>query len=129
MRRVAVLVLAAAAALTVGGQSAGSPGKASLRVLGLQPFTVRGDGFAARERLRVNLYGVSQATHRVVANRSGVFVVRFADVRATRCDLIRVVAIRRGGQVWLKRLPSPACHTGIGVGEGLSLRAAASGVP
>jgi hypothetical protein len=130
MRRRAVLLLAVAAALTVGGQSAGSPAtKPSLRVVDLQPFTVRGEGFAVRERVRLNLYGVTQGSRRVVANGFGAFVVTFPEVRATRCDLIRMVAVRSGGRVWLKRLPSPACHTGIGVGEGPSLRDAASGVP
>ena len=130
MRRHAVLVVAAAAALCIVGHSAGSPGvKPSLRVIDLQPLTVQGDGFAVRERVRVNLYGVTRASRRVVANRFGTFVLRFAEVTATRCDLIRVVAIRRGGQVWLKRLPSPACHTGMGVGERSSLPDAAPGTP
>ena len=131
MRRVAVLALAAATALTVGGQSTGSPqGKPSLRVLDLQPLTVRGAGFAVREKVRVNLSGVTQTTRRVAANRFGVFVLKFADVTATRCNLIRVVAVGRGGrQVWLKRLPSPACHTGIGVGEEPALRGVIAGAP
>jgi hypothetical protein len=121
MRRVAVLALAAATALIVGGQSTGSPGgNPSLRVVDLQPLTIRGQGFAVRERVRVNLSGMTQASRRVIVNRFGVFNLRFVKVTATRCDLIRVVAIGGGGRrTWLKWLPAPACHTGIGVGEQL----------
>jgi hypothetical protein len=121
MHRVAVLALAAATVLAVGEQSLGSSGdKPTLRVLDVEPLTVRGEGFTSRERVRVNLLGKTHLTRRVIANRFGVFNVRFTNMTATRCDLIRVVAIRSGGRrTWVKWLPAPACHTGIGVGEQL----------
>jgi hypothetical protein len=111
VRVVGVTALALAAFLAAGAAaSAGSTGKASLRLASYQPLTVHGQRFVARERVRLEVFGVARVTRRVVASRTGAFAVRFADVRVTRCDLVRVVATGgSGSRAALKFLPAPAC--------------------
>jgi hypothetical protein len=113
MRRTAnlALVLALAGAVV----AAVSPAKASqtprLRIVALSPLTIGGTGFHPRERTRVTANtGAGSQTVRVVANRLGTFRVTLDQVTPTRCDLIRIVAIRRSGTiVAFKHLPAPAC--------------------
>jgi hypothetical protein len=113
MRRTASLVLflgLAGAALAAAGPAQTSPAP-RLRIVALSPFVVGGTGFNPRERTRVTANaGTGSQTVRVVATRLGTFRVTLDQVAPTRCDLIRVVAVRRGGTiVAFKRLPSPAC--------------------
>jgi hypothetical protein len=109
--RVAALLMISAAALTVGGTTgAQSNTRASLRLVSLDPVAVHGAGFASRERVRVDLSGAASERRRTFAARNGSLSVRFAGVHATRCDVIRVVAVgSRGSRTVLKYLPSPAC--------------------
>lgn len=76
-----------------------------------KPLTVAGRNFRSRERIRVTarLAG-ERRTLAVTAGQSGRFQVEFDRFGATRCDLIRIVAVRRSGTlVVVKRLPAPAC--------------------
>jgi hypothetical protein len=111
--RAAMLAVAAAVGLAVAHTSAAESGrstKASLRLLTFAPPTVRGTGFGARERVRLDLLAPETARRRAIAGATGSFVVRFEGVPATRCDLIRVVAVgSRGSRAGLKYLPAPAC--------------------
>ena len=76
----------------------------------MQPFVVRGESFAPRERVRLTAFTAAEERLRAVATRAGTFTATFAAVTATRCDLIRVVAIgAKGSRAILKYLPSPAC--------------------
>ena len=96
----------------VGPSSAGGDraAMAALRVASFAPLTIRGNGFHARESVRVDLAGVATARRRVVASATGSLSARFESVAATRCDLIRAVAVgSRGSRAELKYLPSPAC--------------------
>ena len=80
----------------------------------MNPLTVAGAGFHSRERVRVTAT-VADATQtvRIVTTRIGGFRAALSELTPTRCDLIRVVAVRRSGTtVVLKRLPSPACSPG-----------------
>jgi len=107
------LAVVAAVALVAGGAAeagADRSAKASLRLASFAPLTVRGAGFGAREKVRVDLTGVASVRRRTVASPTGTFTVRFDAVTATRCDLIRAVAVgARGSRAGLKYLPSPAC--------------------
>jgi hypothetical protein len=111
--RVVVVASVIAAALSAAGAGAArtdTSAKASLRLVSLSPVTVRGAGFVARERVRVDLTGQVSRRRRPVASRLGSFTVRFDGVTATRCDLIRVVAVGgNGSRAGLKLLPAPAC--------------------
>jgi len=66
------LVLAAA-----GTASAAPPRVASLRVVHERPLVVSGVGFAAGERVVVQLMHGQVATRRTIASSAGAFVVRF----------------------------------------------------
>ena len=112
MRRLAAL--AAIVAVTgIGAGATAASTKPSLRVVSWSPLAFRGQEFAAREKVRVELWGVARAIRYVIATRTGSFTVRFADVTTTRCDMVRVVALgSRGNRAVFKFLPAPACHTG-----------------
>ncbi|MFL5958991.1 MAG: hypothetical protein ACJ75G_01810 [Gaiellaceae bacterium] len=83
----------------------------SLRLAARSPLTVAGRNFRPRERLRVTATVASRTrTVAVHAGTAGRFKVTFLRLAATRCDLLRVVAVRRSGAlVVLKSLPAPAC--------------------
>jgi hypothetical protein len=79
-----------------------------------EPLTVVGRNFRSHERVRVSatLDGRTR-TRAVTAGQTGRFQVVFMQLAASRCDAIRVVAVRRSGAlVVLKRLPAPACSPG-----------------
>lgn len=111
VRTLAFIAFAAAvagAALNAGAV-AERPGE-SLRLLSLQPLRIQGQHFAAREHVRVDLSGSARKRVRVVTTGTGSFTVRFHGIVATRCDVIRVVAIgSSGSRARLKYLPAPAC--------------------
>jgi hypothetical protein len=112
MRASAVAFIAAVALVPVGASTAGGDRstKASLRLASFAPLTIRGAGFRSREAVRVDLFGTSSARRRTVASATGSFTVRFDGVAATRCDLVRAIAVgARGSRAGLKYLPSPAC--------------------
>lgn len=109
MRLVGVTALAFVAFLAAGVEASGSVGP-SLRLTAYQPLTVKGQRFAPRERVRVEVSGSMRATRRIVTTRLGTFTVRFEHVRPSRCDLIRVVAVGgSGSRATVKLLPAPAC--------------------
>ena len=115
MRRT-VLVLAVCGAVAsivtaVALPAAGSRPAPSLRIAVAKPLTVVGRNFRAREHVRVNVTLAGEKRTRVVtAGPTGRFQVEFDQLGATRCDLIRVVVVRRSGAlVVLKQLPAPAC--------------------
>jgi hypothetical protein len=109
-RAIGVSAVVAAALFAVQATSATTP--PSLRLVKFQPLTVQGRSFAPGERVRVRVLAPDAAFRWATADRVGSFTARF-DIPATRCDLIRVIAIGSGaGRVVLKRLPSPACSPG-----------------
>jgi hypothetical protein len=110
----AVSFLAAGAFATVAGSVLPRHGSPTLRVVGLQPLGIAGRGFRPNEHVRVaaSTSGASQIVA-IVAKRAGTFRAIFHELAPSRCDLVRVVATRRSGQlVVLKRLPPPGCSTG-----------------
>jgi hypothetical protein len=108
--RAGSLLLIALAALALAISAGAARTKATLRLTSLQPVGVRGNGFAARERVRVQLSGGVTGTRRVTATARGTFTMRFADVNADRCSSVRVVARGSDGtRATLKYLPAPMC--------------------
>ena len=72
---------------------------------------MRGRNFRQRERVRVTatLAG-EKRTLAVTAGQTGRFRVVFDRLGASRCDSIRIIAVRRSGRlVVVKHLPAPAC--------------------
>jgi hypothetical protein len=117
MRRTIVMLAVCGALASVvaavawpGVQSGPAP---SLRIAAASPLTVVGSSFRPHERVRVTATVASEKrTRAVTAGRTGRFRVEFEQLGASRCDLIRVVAVRRSGRlVVVKRLPAPACST------------------
>lgn len=110
MRLAALLgVCAVAGAVVLGfttlGGSNGQAARPALRIIRSTPVTIRGDHFRSHEQMRVK---TRARTTRVTAGANGVFVVRIPG--ATRCDLLRVVAIGSAGSyAVLKSLPPPMC--------------------
>jgi hypothetical protein len=113
MQRIAtlLLLLALGGAVLAGVGSARTAQTARLRLVTMNPLTVAGTGFHSRERARVTATSAGAGeTVRVTATRTGSFRVTLTELAPNRCDLVRIVAIGRGGtNVVLKRLPSPAC--------------------
>jgi hypothetical protein len=104
------LLAVGVAALLTAGTAGAAQSKPALRLAKLQPLTVEGRNFRAREHVKVQVLAPTTAVRKAVANMSGSFVVKFPDIPATRCDMVRVVATGAGNRrVVLKMLPSPAC--------------------
>lgn len=94
-----------------GFSSAGSgpAPEAKLQLVDRKPLTVRGSGFQPGERVALKVVLRKPQRKPVQANARGAFRASFG-VPVTRCDLVRVLAIRSGGRrVVLKLLPPPAC--------------------
>jgi hypothetical protein len=73
-----LLTLLVLAAIVVGAASAASMARPSLRVAGLDPVTVRGSSFHARERVKVTLVsGALKRTLSVRTSAAGRFTATF----------------------------------------------------
>jgi hypothetical protein len=114
MRIALTLVAALALAVSVSG-SAATPGdatvggRATLKVADTAPLKLRGNGFLARERVRVTVSARGRGVKRVIANAAGSFVVAFEAVSMDRCSRLVAVAVgSQGSRASLKR-PQPQC--------------------
>lgn len=82
---------------------------ARLQLADAAPLTLRGTGFVPAERVRLTVSTQTTRTRRVVAGRSGTFVVRFAGIAYDRCnDLLAQATGSEGSLARLKR-PQPFC--------------------
>jgi hypothetical protein len=107
--RVAAAVFVAGA-FSFGGAAASPSPAPALRLLDRSPLSVRGERFQPRERVRLIITGDVAAKRTLRTDPSGRFVANFEAITATRCDMIRVVAVGgSGGRAQLKLLPAPAC--------------------
>jgi carbohydrate-selective porin OprB len=79
-----------------------------------QPLTLAGRNFRPQERVRVTATVAGRKRRQTVtAGQTGRLHVVFRQLGWSRCDSLRVVAVRRSGAlVVLKRLPAPACSAG-----------------
>ncbi len=104
--------IAAAAALAlalVAPAASAVSTKASLRVLGVSPVTVRGTQFQPRERVTVTVSGPGARTTTVTADARGVFTARFAGYAVGECAMYRIRAVgNRGSRAFLTPAP-PQC--------------------
>jgi hypothetical protein len=82
---------------------------ASLRLASTRPLAIRGKGFSAHERVRVQAASRVTRTKRIRAAANGTFVVSFSDVSYDRCrDGLTVTATGTTHSARLK-LPQPQC--------------------
>jgi hypothetical protein len=120
MRKLAALIVLVACCASASSISAGTSGKAYLRVVDRDPLTIQGRAFKARERVRVvasvqesaqtMASGSEIARKTVRATATGSFRVVFSEMSVDRCSLVRVTSVgARGSMAVLKVLPSPMC--------------------
>jgi hypothetical protein len=119
MRTLTALIVLVACCATATSISAGSSGKANLRLVDRDPLTVQGRGFKSRERVRVvaslpesaQKTAASETVRKTIrATAAGSFRVVFSEISVDRCSLARVTTVgARGSQADLKVLPSPMC--------------------
>jgi hypothetical protein len=126
MRTLAALTMliacgATATSISAGStSSAGSAGKAYLRLVDRDPLTVQGRAFKPRERVRViasvpdagqTMTSGSEIVRKTVrATVTGSFRVSFSEITVDRCSLVRVTSVgARGSMAVMKVLPSPMC--------------------
>jgi hypothetical protein len=102
-----LLVVSCLGAVAAAAQAGTS---ASLRLQERSPITVAGAGFDRGERVRVTLIRETTMRKATSASRRGTFRVVFAGTTATRCEIVRIVAVGgAGSRATLKMLPAPAC--------------------
>jgi hypothetical protein len=117
-----VLVACGAMATSISAgstDSAGTTGKANLRLVDRDPLTVQGRAFKSRERVRVVAFlpeseptasGSEIVRKTVRATATGSFRVVFSEITVDRCTLVRVTSVgARGSLAVMKVLPSPMC--------------------
>jgi hypothetical protein len=88
--------------------AAAPPGVAHLTVMRLSPFTMRGSGFAAGERIRVSVAANQGAVRHVIATERGGFTVRLQAVMLGECDSYFIRAVGNDGTVATMKV-SPGC--------------------
>jgi hypothetical protein len=116
MRAVGIIALSIAAVAT--GAASASPtsttARPSVRVSDLNPFTVRGTNFKARERVRVVISSKKHRTTRTVtANGRGSFRTAFA-FKLRGCDEYSVRATGGGGSRAAVKSSQQSCGADIG---------------
>jgi hypothetical protein len=93
------VTLLAAFLLAAGTDTAGAAAaKATLRVVKLSPFTVRGTGFQSGERVTITLSGGAKGTARGTATAAGAVSVSFPQAKVTgACTPYTLRAVGAGG--------------------------------
>ena len=121
MRTLVALIVLIACGVSATSISAGSSGKAYLRLVDRDPLTVQGRQFKPGERVRVVASlpesrqilassGAEVERKTVRATATGSFRAVFPEISVDRCSLVRVTSVgARGSLAVLKVLPSPMC--------------------
>lgn len=119
VRTFTALIVLVACCATASSISAGTSGKAILRLVDRDPLTVQGRGFKPRERVQVvasvpdsaQKTAVAEMVRKTIrATATGSFRIVFSEISVDRCSLVRVIAVgARGSRAELKVLPSPMC--------------------
>ena len=105
MRGAVVAALAIFLAAMFTGRSSTSPGTA-LHVADVAPFSVRGSGFRAQERVRVVAQVRGRHVKAVQATATGTFRVRFVGVAVPACTgyLVRATG-NKGSRAYVRHVP------------------------
>jgi hypothetical protein len=115
MRGIGLIALSAAA-LAAGATSAtfaSTSVRPSVRVADLKPFTVRGTGFRAGERVRVVVTSKHHATRTLTATRRGTFRTVFT-FKLRGCDQYSVRAVGGNGSRAAVKSSQQSCGADIG---------------
>jgi hypothetical protein len=100
--------LAVVSLVLLVGVPAGSAAAPRLSVLGVSPLTVRGVGFAPKERVRLTAT-VGHATRWSRAGSGGAFVLRFSGIAVPSCTAFSVRAFGSTGTRAIVRVPQLEC--------------------
>jgi hypothetical protein len=105
------LVLVLCAVLAGAGQARGvRQAKAALHVVRLKPFTVKGSGFKAKEKVVLRLTGAGAGIARGTATASGSVTLTFPKVSVTTCSAYVLHASGASGTTaTLKNIVGAAC--------------------
>jgi hypothetical protein len=111
------LVIALTLGLALGAAESGAnqtaAGKATLKLQGVAPVTLRGAGFVRAERVVVSVRSGQRRSKRLTANSRGGFVVSFPRLSYDRCDPLFALAVgSRGSRAGLK-VPPRGCPPGL----------------
>jgi hypothetical protein len=117
MRTALVIALGLTFALALGAAASGtnqtSAGRATLKLQGVAPLTLRGAQFVPAERVVVSVRSGQRRSKRLTANSRGGFVVSFPRVSYDRCDPLFALAVgSRGSRAGLK-VPPRGCPPGL----------------
>jgi hypothetical protein len=107
--KTAALCSAIAALVLVATAASAAARTAHVSVMGTSPFTVRGTGFRAHERVTVTVFAKTTRTKRVTAGARGGFTAAFSAVTIGRCEGYAIRAKgNRGSIAVFKTLPECA---------------------
>jgi hypothetical protein len=104
VKRLSILVLIGL--VTASTAAASSP---HLRITTVSPLTLRGNGFAANERVRVTVSAEISATRRVLTGSGGGFVARFPTITFGYCTASIIRAVGSTGDTAVIRIAAPEC--------------------
>jgi hypothetical protein len=107
----AVVVALLALLLAGSGETAvAAATKATLKVVKLKPFTIRGTGFKAGERVTITLSAGATGTVRGTATATGSVTVSFPKAKVTACTGYTLRAVGAAGtRVTFKRTVTASC--------------------
>jgi hypothetical protein len=104
-------LLAAAALCVVLAAPAAAGIKPRLALVHASPLTVRGTGFAARERVRVTVRTAARTVVRSArTSGAGAFTVRFAGVRLGPCGAVAAAGARGDRATFTRHLGVASCN-------------------
>ena len=107
---IAVVALLGLVAAVSGQTASGASMKATLKVVKLKPFTVRGTGFTSRERVTFTLSAGAKGTARGTATAAGKVTVTFPKVRLAACTAYTLRAVGASGtKATFKRTVAASC--------------------
>jgi len=104
VKRLVILVLIGL--VTASTATASSP---RIRLTTVSPLTLRGTGFAIRERVRITVNAETSATRRVLTGSGGGFVARFPTLTFRYCTASIIRAVGSTGDTAVLRIAAPEC--------------------
>jgi hypothetical protein len=109
--RTAVALITASLVLTAAAvAAASSQSRPTLRITVGAPLTLRGAGFASKERVTVTVTANgTRAAKRLRATATGVFVARFDGISVYPCAIRSIVAVAASGRSAAVKMPPAQC--------------------
>jgi len=110
MRSAVALITASLVLTAAAGAATSSQSRPTLRITVGAPLTLRGAGFASRERVTVRVASDRTRTaKRLRASATGGFTVRFDGVSIYPCTITSIVAVGASGRAAAVKMPPAQC--------------------